>query len=172
MTSDKSRATEQRLNALINQLNDAALGLQTARTSGIQVFSSATQAAITGLSVNLVSGNGYIFEAFVHLTADSSVSPAYLAMGGTASISTIRAFMQSIGNNGAAVFKPQDTFGNNSSPAPVNFALNSGSDYLVVIRGHLTCSGNGTLVVNGATGGADGYTTHIRSVLRCWQTAT
>jgi hypothetical protein len=189
MTSDKSVSTEARLNALVNQLGNGVnpqvdgqtyeLGVWTKRTSGTQDVRNSTQILISGLQGNIGAPGGaqdYAFEAWIDFHADAAVTATgYLSMAGTATVSTMRMFLLAFGNGQAVTYKIQDTFGVNSSPAPVNFTLSPSVDYLAVLRGHLTCTAAGTLQVNGATSSAvdaPGFTTRIRSLLRCWPTVS
>jgi hypothetical protein len=155
------------------------LGVWTKRTNGTVTVQNATPQTITGLEGPIAAPGGsqnYAFEAWIDFSSQAALvggTAGYLYIGGSATVAGFRAFVHTTGNGQPNTYKTQDTFANNSSPAPVNFGMVSSTDYLTIIRGHLTCTGAGTINVAGATTSVPtnpGFITHIRCLLRCWPT--
>jgi hypothetical protein len=144
------------------------LGVRTVRTGGTQTVENDIQNIIPGLEFTDVGPGDYVLEAWIDLVADSSTYLGYLTYNGSATVSGMRAFITTIGNGQPTTYKVQTTFGTNTN---VDFALNSGTGYICVLRGHMTVTAAGTVGVYGATSGGDGFTTQPRCVFRLWPDA-
>jgi hypothetical protein len=140
-------------------------GVQTAHSSNNgQVVNSATPVDIGGMTLNVGAGN-YVYESWLQITGDTSTYLGYLYMGGTATFSSFRGFVQTIGNGQPTTLKVQTTAGTNTN---INFTVANAVQYLNVIRGNFTTTVAGTFKLSGATSGGDGFTVGNNGTLRVW----
>ena len=146
-------------------------GVQTAHHAGGQTVSSAVQATISGLTLN-VGAAAYVYEAWLQIASDANVNntTGFVSMAGTATLATsppFRGFVAVLGNAVPVTMKIQTVLGTNT---PVSFTLDTVvRQYLVVIRGSFTATVAGTLTVTGAVGAnQDGYVTGAQGTLRVW----
>lgn len=146
-----------------NDASPYATGVQTADGgAGGQNFTTTTPTPLTGLTCNLGVA-AYTYEAWVQIAGTGNTT-GNCYMGGTATASDFRCFGMIIGNAVATTFKVQTALGTGT---PLSFGIANGTQYIIVLRGHIVTTVAGTLIVYGYST-ATGWTTGDDCKLRVW----
>jgi hypothetical protein len=174
VTSDKAYATEQRLGAVVNALAGGGGVVISFLTSDAAQCNTTGTGQATGLSVPVLAGVSYWFEADC-VIANQSTNTVFLGMMGPA-MTTFGAWFNYGQLGSAASGTAGDAFGWSGIQATVgtgfpgsHAATISGETMWVHVQGRCIPSAGGNLSINNASSAAvASFTTKQMSVLRLY----